>query len=109
MTAPVTDDRPVSLTRMVGITYPVAVQLIAAAEDRLREYQGYVHRGADVAFVVADCHAAIATLREAFGLWPRTEAQLDAAHEAAQADIADLIAGEADVPVALDVYWNRGA
>ena len=99
------------LVRYVPATFPMAIQAIAALEDRVREYQGYADRGADVAFVIVDCHAMIALIRETFGLWPRSEAELDAAHEqgVAELDALRLRDGIPDVPVALDTYWNRGA
>jgi hypothetical protein len=97
------------MARIIGVTLPMAVQAIAALEDRITEYQGYANRGADVAFVVADCHALVATLREAFGLWPRSEAEFDALHEATLFDPEDDSPDPVpDIPLALAIYQAEG-
>lgn len=90
------------LTRMVPMTYLGAVQAIAALESRIAEYRGYVERGHDVGFVVADAHLAVTAIREAFRIPEWREA-----HEAAEA--ARDNGRPQDVPTALDSYWNRGA
>lgn len=60
---------PEALTRSVGMGYPAAIQAIAALETRLAYLQT-----TDQQWAAADCHAALAAIREAFGLWPRPEA-----------------------------------
>jgi hypothetical protein len=55
-----------ALTQSVPLDYLAAIQAVAALEDRIREYQQYADRGADVAFVVTDAHRAVVAIREAF-------------------------------------------
>lgn len=62
---------PPLLTQQVPLDYLAAVQAIAALEDRIREYQHYADRGADVGFVVTDAQRAVVAIREAFRLYPR--------------------------------------
>lgn len=92
---------PPALVRYVPTTFPMAVQAIAALEERVA-----LLRTSGEEWALIDAHAALASLRAAFDLWP-SEAQLDAAHEAAMHAMSEL--AEADVPLALDSYWNRGA
>lgn len=93
---------PPLLSHHVAMTYPAAVQAIAALEDRILHLRALRAE----AWAIADCHAAVMALRETFNLYD-TEAAMDAAHEAAHAALDDLAA--VDVPAALDSYWNRGA
>jgi hypothetical protein len=92
--------------RPVAVTFPQAVQAIAACEDRIRHFQDLADRGADVTEAIRDSHAFVAILRETFGLWPMTERELEEAHEAAVAAV-DRMTAPADVPQALDAYWNH--
>jgi hypothetical protein len=92
------------LVHRVPMTYPAAIQAIAAIDERVLHLRAI---GAE-AWAIADCHAAATALRMAFDVWPPTEAQLDAAHEASQAEIRELADAD-DIPLALDSYWNRGA
>jgi hypothetical protein len=86
---------PPALLRLVPTTFPGAVQTIAALEERitlLRSLEG------DQAWAIVDAHAALAQVREAFDLWPVSEAALDAAHEAHVADMAELSCCGAEPP-----------
>jgi hypothetical protein len=87
---------PPELLRHVPLSFPHAVQIVAALEARIAYLRDV---GAD-GWAIVDAHAALALTREAFGLWP--EAALDAAHEAAVADLEDLRVrdGLPDVPLA---------
>lgn len=89
-----------ALTRSVPMGFPAAIQAVAALEDRLLRLQSDPH---PEAWAIADTHAALAAVREAFGLWPRAdrEAVEDAAHEARYADTDD-------VPLALHIYQSEG-
>ena len=109
------------LVRYVPATFPMAIQTIAALEERIREYQGYADRGADVAFVVADCHAMIALVRETFDLWPepatfdreQARAQFVTDHPEyvhPQPAAFDPSEGSPDpIPGRVLAYWNHGA
>ena len=105
---------PPSLVRSVPMTFPGAVQAIAALEARI----DYLRLSGEE-WAVADAHHALVAIRVAFGILD-SEAVLDAHHEAEQAAMAEYAAAESfdpsdgspdpvDVPVALDSYWNRGA
>jgi hypothetical protein len=78
----------------------MANQAIAALESRAEYLANIPGKDPDVAHAWASTVAANLAIRAAFRL---TEAQLDAAHEATMADLADL--AEAEAPLA---DWSPG-
>ena len=105
---------PEPLLRYVPSTFLGAVQGIAALEVRIAEMRSWP---GDFTPEIAAADAFLRAIRDTFGVPALTEAEIDAAHEAAVAaldaliDHADLTGAWAnpDVPLALDTYWNRGA
>lgn len=95
MVEPVTVPR--TLTRAVPVDYPAAVQGIAALEQRIIELRSWP---GDFSLEAAAAHRLVVALREAFGIRELSEAEVDAAHEAAVVALDRLIEGESDVPVA---------
>ena len=92
---------PVTLTRPVATDYPAAVQGIAAIEQRIIELRSWP---GDFTAEITAAHRLVVALREAWGIREMTEAEVDAAHEAAVASLDRLIEGEADVPRAYSPY-----
>uniref|UniRef100_A0A6M3L1T3 Uncharacterized protein n=1 Tax=viral metagenome TaxID=1070528 RepID=A0A6M3L1T3_9ZZZZ len=87
----------------IELDFPAAVQMIAAGEERVRLFEAHVNHGVDYGVVgssIVQTMRGVHAIREAFRL--PTEAELDAAHEAAVADMARLeaAAGLPDVPLA---------
>ena len=97
------DTAPTPLLRYVPATYLGAVQGIAAIEVRIAEMQSWP---GDFTSEIAAAHAFLMAIRSTFGIDELTEAEIDAAHEQAVAELDALIP---DVPLAVDIYWNRGA
>ena len=93
-----------TLLRYVPSTYLGAVQGVAALEARIAEMRSWP---GDFTPEIAAADSFLRAIRQAFDIHELTEAEIDAAHEAAVAALDALI--HADVPVALDTYWNRGA
>jgi len=91
-------------TVTVELDYLAAVQLIEAGEIRIKLFETHLLHGTarldDVAFAIFATQRGIDAIRAAFRL--PTEAELDALHEAAVADMAALAAaaGLPDVPLA---------
>jgi hypothetical protein len=75
----------VTLDKPVILSFPSAVQAIAALEDRI----AMLHHD-DEAWARADCQRAVDELRQVFGIRRMTEAELDAAHEAAHAALDEM-------------------
>lgn len=107
----------IALNRPVQADYLGAVQGIAALEQRITEMRSWP---GDFTDEIAACHRLLAALRSTFGIRQMTEAEIDAAHEAAQAELDELIAQDfaiflPDVPQAFgyvdraDEYRVRGA
>jgi hypothetical protein len=93
----------------VMLDYPAAVQLIEAGQVRIAMFETHLIHGTarldDVAFAIIETQRGIEAIRKAFRLL--SEAELDALHEAIQADMADLRA--ADVPLAEnEARWLHG-
>ena len=84
----------------VTLDYLAAVQLIEAGEVRITLFETHLIHGTalldDVAFAIIETQRGINAIRKAFR--QPTEAELDALHEATQADIEDLRV--ADIPLA---------
>ena len=78
----------------VMLDFLAANQLIEAGEVRISMFETHLLHGTarleDVAYAVTETQRGIDAIRKAFSL--PTEAELDAAHEAIQADLADLAA-----------------
>ena len=91
------------LLRYVPATYLGAVQAVAAIEVRIAEMQSWP---GDFTSEIAAAHAFLMAIRSTFDIHEMTEAEIDAAHEQAVAELDALIP---DVPLAVDIYWNRGA
>ena len=97
----VTFDDP--LIRYVPATFLGAVQAVAAIEARIAEMQSWP---GDFTSEIAAAHAFLMAIRSTFDIHEMSEAEIDAAHEQAVAELDALIP---DVPLAVDIYWNRGA
>ena len=106
---------PSPLLRYVPATYLGAVQGIAAIEQRIIEMRSWP---GDFTSEIAAAHAFLMAIRAAFGVWPMTDAEIDAAHEQADAELDRVMSFDPaegspdpipDVPMAFDTYWNRGA
>ena len=95
-------DHPI-LTRTVRADYLAAVQGIAALEQRIAELRSWP---GDFSMEIDAAGRLVNALRETFGIRCMTEAEVDAAHEAATIALDAVIAGDPDVPLALDIYWN---
>jgi len=84
----------------VPLDYLAAVQLIEAGQVRITLFETHLLHGTarleDVAFAIVETQRGIDAIRKAFRL--PTEAELDALHEATQADLEDLRV--ADIPLA---------
>jgi hypothetical protein len=97
-----------TLDRPVTLSFPGAIQAIAALEDRIA---GPL-RWRDTAVERRDALEAVDAIRETFGIRRMTEAEMDAAHEAATAylDHADLSVDEVRaVPLAgIEQYQAEG-
>jgi hypothetical protein len=94
----------------VPLDYLAAVQLIEAGQVRITLFETHLLHGTarleDVAFAIVETQRGIDAIRKAFRL--PTEAELDALHEATQADIEDLRV--ADIPLAecdLRGQWGK--
>ena len=96
------------LEREVSLDFPAGIQAIAALDDRIERLRSLNSDG-DIDYAIIASLRAILALRVAFRLPAPTEAQLDAAHEAAMAEFRELRDAEDDVPMALVSYWERGA
>ena len=105
---------PTPLLRYVPATYLGAVQAVAAIEARIAEMQSWP---GEFTSEIAAAHAFLMAIRTAFGIHELSEAEIDAAHERAVAELDRVMSFDpaegspdpVDVPVALAVYWNRGA
>lgn len=103
------------LTVPVELSFLDANEIVAALEQRARTLRGHIENGVqDDALDAAIIRtlAAEDRLRKAFHI--PSEAELDGAFEAASRAFEELVEADAavflpDVPLALDVYWNRGA
>ena len=108
-----------SLTRAVVTDFPAAVQGIAAIEQRIVDLRSWP---GDFTAEIAAAQRLVVALREAFGIHEMTEAEMDAAHEQAVAELDRVMRFDPaegspnpvpDVPVAyppyrypaLDVDW----
>jgi hypothetical protein len=74
-----------AMDRPVTLSFPSAVQAIAALEDRI----AMLHHD-DEAWARRDAQRAVDELRQVFGIRRMTEAELDAAHEAAHIALDEL-------------------
>lgn len=95
--------RSSDLDRVVSLSFPAAIQAVAALEDRI----AMLHHD-DEAWARRDAQSAVDAIREQFGIRKMTEAELDAAHEAAHIALDELRRAD-DIPLALATYWNRGS
>ena len=100
------------LLRYVPATYLGAVQGIAAIEVRIAEMQSWP---GDFTSEIAAAHAFLMAIRVAFDIHELSDAEIDAKHEQAEAELARVMAFDPaegsydpipDVPLAVDVYWN---
>jgi hypothetical protein len=76
-----------TLDRPVTLSFSGAIQAIAALEDRIAGPLRY----RDVAVERRDALEAVDAIRETFGIRRMTEAEMDAAHEAAVAEMDRLV------------------
>ena len=93
-----------ALDRPVILSFPGAIQAVAALEDRA----AMLHHDNE-AWARNDCRAAADAIREVFGIRRMTEAELDAAHEAAHAELDEMRENDyPDVPLAFATYQAEG-
>lgn len=109
------------LERPVPLSFPGAIQAVAALEDRISQLYH-----SDEAWARRDAQRAVDAIREVFGIRRMTDAEIDAAHEHAVAQLDALIDWQAvydgdepmpdaplaiviDYPSKLDEYQARGA
>ena len=97
---------PVNLTRYVATDYLAAVQGIAALEQRIAEIRSWP---GDFRHEIDAARRLVLALRAAFGIHEMSEAEIDAAHEQAVAEMDALRLADPDVPTALATYWNHSA
>jgi len=103
----------VTLTRAVVTDYPAAVQGIAAIEQRIIELRAWP---GDFTREIAAAHRLVVSLRQAFGIREMSEAEVDAMHERAVAELDRVMAFDPaegspdpiDVPVAFFSYQAEG-
>ena len=90
------------LLRYVPATFLGAVQAVAAIEVRIAEMQSWP---GDFTSEIAAAHAFLMAIRSTFDIHEMTEAEIDAAHEQAVAELDALIP---DVPLAFASYQAEG-
>ena len=92
----------------IMLDFMQANQLLAACDQREEVLRAHLEHTRDevVEIALVETIAAELANRTAFRLC-RSEAVLDALHEATHAELDELAAR--DIPTALDTYWNRGS